>query len=317
MNDRPIDASDLLRIERALAGSPKGDETIAIVRVMRDAQINAAQLSRAVWDDVRPLAGGGADFAVSAASSRVVPAGARARSWDRYLSIATMRVLAPRRGLGTEPLFAKADGAPFSSATVIKRIRDAAAEAGLHGRFGGSSPALGMERDSGSWLAQPNARRVRTWYALGGHWPGLLGRGGDRLDEMPAWAKPLLEWRETVRHRDFREAGKANAGLLAAARGARLRAMLTIPAAQPGDERRTGAEWKDIGIPGLPASPYVPRAYWALEPVRRLAREFGMPLDEVADIVKRANVEVSCIDRPGRRWPPRPGDTLSPYGDMP
>lgn len=300
MKDKPIDARALARIERALAGSPKGDEAIAIVRVMRDAQLKAAQLARSVWDDVRPQADGSALLDISIS-------GLRERRGGRYLSIETMRALAPRRGLGAEPLFAKANGAGLSSSAIIKRIRDAAAEAGLTGRFGGSSPGLGMQRDSGSWHDNPSARRVRTWYALGGnHWAGLLVGDAECEDDVPSWLQPLRDWRRTVRHRN---PDKSDASALSAAAGARLRAMLTAPPPRPGAERPTGSEWLHVGSSGIPARPFVPYAYLALEPVRRLARELGMPVDEVAGAIERANAALACLEHPRRRWP------VSPYAE--
>ena len=294
MKDKPIDASDLVRIERALAGSPKGDEAIAVVRVMRDAQISAAQLARCVWDDVRPQADGSAVIVVSLS-------GPIERREERYLSIETMRALAPRRGLGAEPLFTKANSDGLSPAAILKRVRDAAAEAGLRGYFGGSSPALGMQRDSGSWHDRPDVRRVRTWYALGGnHWAGLLVGDPEREDDIPAWLQPLRDWRRISRHRS---PDKSDASAISVAAGARLRAMLTAPPPRPGAERPTGSEWLRVGNHSIPAPPFVPHAHLALEPVRRLAREFGLPLNEVADAIERANVEVSCRKPPGRRWP--------------
>ena len=80
------------------------------------------------------------------------------------------------------------------------------------------------------------------------------------------------------------------------------------PPPRPGAERPTGSEWLHVGTGGIPAPAFVPHAYLAFEPVHRLARELGMPADEVAAAVERANVDLSCRERPSRRWPVRPHD---------
>ena len=294
----PLDAACLAAIERAIGGSPKGDETVAIVRVMRDAQINAAQLSRAVWSGVRPNADG----------SALLDAGKK--SGERYLSIATMRVLAPLRGVGDEPLFAKPDGGALSAASVIKRIRAAAEAAGLRGFYGGASPALGMERDCGVSSDSLRHRKprsiVRAWYALGARPRDWRLTRPQFADGAPAWGAPIYAlWGTDAEDR-------RTPGLESAARGARLRAMLTAPPPQPGAERPTGTEWLVVGSPTDPIVPL--KARRAIEPMLRLARELGEPPSRVGAAMERARTGIFCLDRPSRQWPPRPWQAYVPGG---
>lgn len=294
----PLDAACLAAIEHAIGGSPKGDETVAIVRVMRDAQINAAQLSRAVWSGVRPNADG----------SAVLDTGKK--SGERYLSIATMRVLAPLRGVGDEPLFAKPDGGALSAASVIKRIRAAAEAAGLRGFYGGSSPALGMERDCGissdHFPHRTSRSIVRAWYALGARPRDWRLTRPQFADGAPAWAVPMFALRGAE------EEARRAPGMASAARGARLRAMLTAPPPQPGAERPTGTEWLAVGIPTTPIVPL--KARRAISPAIRLARELGEPPSSVIAAMERAGTGVFFIDRPGRQWPPKPWQAYVPGG---
>ena len=234
----PIAAPQFDAIERALGESPAGMPLAALVAVMRDALASAADVQRALWRDVDPDPHGGAVLRLHAPEGHW----RAARSQVRYLSARTMRLLAPLRRAPDEPLFAGRGGAPLAAAAVSSRIRKAAAEAGLQGRYSAPSPALGMQLDLGAWRSGGTeiglAQAVRGWHALGAARRPWLFPGAGKGGSVPPPALSGLfaaTEDETTKFDSVR----------AVRNGAWLRAMLThAPGREPEETRWAADAWR-------------------------------------------------------------------------
>ena len=152
MTVRPLRESEIGAIERAIGGSRKEREAVALIRLMRDVPAcGPVAASRLTWADVAALPGG--EGAVDLGDSRWRP-----RWW---VSPATLAALEPLRGFPAEPVFRGRAGRPLGSSSLSSRIASICRAAGLGEGFGTESPRAGTQADAraAGWDAPPRYHR--------------------------------------------------------------------------------------------------------------------------------------------------------------
>ena len=151
------------RRESAAAAAKRGPVDIALCSVMRDAMLRRSEAAALTWGDIETQEDGSGRLAI-----RVSKSDPEGRGDVQYLGAEAMQDLAAIRPPGSadaDPVFG------LSAPHIGRRIKRAAAAAGLGDGFSGHSPRVGMTQD----LA-----------AAGAELPGLMRAGRWKTSAMPA-----------------------------------------------------------------------------------------------------------------------------------
>ena len=151
------------RRESAPAAAKRGRVDIALCSVMRDALLRRSEAAALTWGDIKTQGDGSGCLAI-----RVSKGDPEGRGSVQYLGAETMGDLAairPSEAALTDPVFG------LSSSQIGRRIKRAAAAAGLGDDFSGHSPRVGM---------------VQDLVAAGAELPGLMHAGRWKTSAMPA-----------------------------------------------------------------------------------------------------------------------------------
>ena len=127
------------RRESAAAAAKRGLVDIALCSVMRDALLRRSEAAALTWGDIETREDGSGHLTI-----RVSKSDPEGRGSVQYLGTAAMRDLAairPPEAALTDPVFG------LSATQIGRRIKRAAAAAGLGDGFSGHSPRVGMAQD--------------------------------------------------------------------------------------------------------------------------------------------------------------------------
>ena len=151
------------RRESAAKAAKRGLIDIALCSVMRDALLRRSEAAALTWGDIETREDDSGCLAI-----RVSKSDPEGRGSVQYLGAEAMRDLAairPPEAALTDPVFG------LSASQIGRRIKRAAAAAGLGDSFSGHSPRVGM---------------VQDLVAAGAELPGLMHAGRWKTSAMPA-----------------------------------------------------------------------------------------------------------------------------------
>ena len=142
----------------------RGGVDIALVSVMRDGMLRRSEAAAVAWADIKYLGDGSGRLTIG--GSEAGPAIHRAVEYLSRDTVAALRQIRPANPRGTDLVFG------LSANQISRRIKAAAAAAGLVGEFSGDSPRLGMALDlavAGCDMATAMAARRRVLPPIPAH----------------------------------------------------------------------------------------------------------------------------------------------------
>lgn len=152
----------------------RGDVDIALVATMRDALLRRSEAARLVWRDIEFSSDGSALLTIRRSKTDQDGSGAvQFIGPDATNALKAIRPEGEDEAIASRSVFGLTSGEAIS-----KRVRAAAAAAGLNGRFRGHSPRVGMSQD----LAEAGASTTELMVV--GRWsahrmPAVYSRGQD------------------------------------------------------------------------------------------------------------------------------------------
>ncbi len=151
------------RRESAAAAAKRGLVDIALCSVMRDALLRRSEAAALTWGDIETQVNGSGCLAIRVSKSD--PEGCGSVQYLGAEAMLDLAAIRPPEAALADPVFG------LSASQIGRRIKRAAAAAGLGDGFSGHSPRVGM---------------VQDLVAAGAELPGLMHAGRWKTSAMPA-----------------------------------------------------------------------------------------------------------------------------------